>query len=94
MAPSDERAAEALGELESIHFLHLYADRKLIDQQAYVAAARQLERRGRLTQWSLVIGACCWAGRAGAMERGRPPCSDLDHRPLKLSIQRQGAARS
>ena len=64
MAPSDERAAEALREFEGIHFLHLYADRKLIHQQAYVAAARQLEHRGRLTQWSLIIGACCWAGRA------------------------------
>ena len=64
MPPSESRETQALRELDSVHFLHLYADRKLIRQRSYVAAARQLEHRGRLTQWSLIIGAGCLAGRS------------------------------
>jgi len=41
----------AVQELERFRWLHLYADRVLIQQGAYVAAARQLQLRAVRSRW-------------------------------------------
>jgi hypothetical protein len=44
----------AAAQLEEFRFLHLYADRRLIAQRQYLAAARQVHRRAVRGLWTMV----------------------------------------
>lgn len=73
MALTSSPEALAVQELERVRWLHLYTDRVLIGKSAYVAAARQLEKRAiRSRLWTLGLTALFVVSAAGEfVEFGR-----------------------